>query len=109
MNITVSYSDTTNKYTFTTAVNATYSLTILATSTMNPVLGFEPGLVSNSISNAIGSILSSTIKITAGITLSSANNMINIDFPGFTTKTWMIAAGGPYSAVAMQNSIQTNF
>ena len=47
-NITVTYSDITNMYTFATAVGTTHILTILATSTMNSVLGFEPGLVNNS-------------------------------------------------------------
>ena len=38
-NIIVTYSDTTNKYLFTTGATTTYSLSILATSTMNSVLG----------------------------------------------------------------------
>ena len=38
-NITVTYSDVTNMYTFTAGVNKIYSLSILATSTINSVLG----------------------------------------------------------------------
>ena len=75
---------------------------------MNSVLGFEPGLVNNSVPNAIASTLSSTIKITAGITLTAANNTITINFPGLATASLTIVAGGPYSAAAMQNSIQSN-
>ena len=40
-NITVTYSDRTNKYTFTTAASTTNILQILATSAMNQVLGVE--------------------------------------------------------------------
>ena len=79
-NITVTYSDITNKYTFTTGANTTYSLSILDTSTMNSVLGFESGEINLSVPNGTGSTLSSTVKITAGITLTTANNTISIDF-----------------------------
>ena len=52
-NIVVTYSDSTNMYTFTTAAVSTYSLSILATSTMNSVLGFEYGIVNTSVPGAM--------------------------------------------------------
>ena len=107
-NVTVTYSDITNMYTFKTAANTTYSLTFLATSTMNAVLGFEPGLVNNSIPNAIGSTLKTTVQKNAGITFTAANNTINIDFPGLATKSYSIFAGGPYSLAAIATYVNTN-
>ena len=54
---------------------------------MNAVLGFEPGLVNKSVPNAIGSTLATTIQKNLGITFTALNNTMNIDFPGFATKT----------------------
>ena len=84
-NITITYSDISNKYTLTTSANATYSSTILATSTMNSVLGFEPGLVNNSVPNAIGSSVKTTVQKNVGITFTGLKNTMNIDFLGFAT------------------------
>ena len=51
-NITLTYSDITNMYTFTKTENTTHILTILAPSTMNAVLDFEPVLVNYSVANS---------------------------------------------------------
>ena len=73
-NITVTFSDITNKYTLTTSANTTYSLNILATSTMNAVLGFEPGLVNKSVPNEIGSSVATMIQKNLAISFTALNN-----------------------------------
>ena len=70
----------------------------MSSAIMNPVLGFEPGLVNNSVTNTIGTALIATIKVTTNITF-AAGTAIRIDYAGFGTKAFNVAAGGPYTPV----------
>ena len=95
-NISVTYSDITSLYTFTTGAGTTYSLTILAISTMNSVLGFEYGLVNNSVSNTtmVRSFLPAintkfgTITVVAG-----TNDSLRITAPNGNAVTITLTAG----------------
>ena len=72
------------------------------------MLGFEPGLVTNSVPNAIGSSVTTSVQKNVGITLTALNNTMNIDFQGFATKTYSILVGGPYSLAAIATYLNTS-
>ena len=83
-NIIITYSDISNKCTLTTSANTTYSLVILATSTMNSVLGFEPGIVNSSVTGITmsrSSLTSPNTKFGTITVITGTNDTLRITAP----------------------------
>ena len=108
-NITVDYSDSTNMYTLTTAAGTTHILTILATSTINSVLGFEPGLVNNSVANATmtrSSLKSPTQKMGTITVIAGTNDNLRITAPNGTALNITLTAGTSLNGTVLHTTQQ---
>ena len=108
-NITVDYSDSTNMYTLTTAAGTTHILTILATSTMNSVLGFEQGLVNNSVANATmtrSSLKSPNTKIGTITVITNTNDNLRITAPNGTALNITLTAGTSLNGTVLHTTQQ---
>ena len=82
--ITVSYNNIINKYTFTDTDTESHFIQIQETSTMNSVLGFENGTITNSVFvDPQGSVLESdnSFAANATFTFTYADNSLIVDFP----------------------------
>ena len=78
--IVVTYSDTTNLFTFTHS--SSYFIRIVSTSTMNSVIGFETGEINTTI---VPTTISTTVNIvTDQITITALNNTLNFSYDGTT-------------------------
>lgn len=111
-NITVDYSDSTNIYTLTTAAGTTHILTILATSTINSVLGFEPGLVNNSVANATmtrSSLKSPTQKMGTITVITNTNDNLRITAPNGTALNITLTAGTSLNGTVFAAALNAKF
>ena len=92
--ITVAYNDITNTYTFTDTESP--FLVIRATSTMNSVLGFESGIVTNSVFvDPQGSELESdnSFPVNATFTVTALNNTLLVGFLSYTAVSITLTLG----------------
>ena len=92
--ITVSYNDITNKYLFTDTESP--FLVIQATSTMNSVLGFESGRITNSVFvNPQGSELDSdnSFAINTTFTVTALNNTLRVAFLSYAAVSITLTPG----------------
>ena len=111
-NIIVTYSDTTNKYLFTTGATTTYSLSILATSTMNSVLGFEPGLVNQSVADATMTrsfLPSLNTKFGTITVITGTNDTLNFTAPNGNALTITLTAGTSLNGTVFATALNAKF
>jgi len=111
-NITVTYSDITNMYTLTTAAGTTHILSILATSTINSVLGFEPGLVNNSVANATmtrSSLKSPNQKMGTITVIAGTNDNVRITAPNGTALNITLTAGTSLNGTVFAAALNAKF
>ena len=106
------YSDTTNKYTLTTSANTTNSLVILATSTMNSVLGFEPGLVNSSVAGITmsrSSLTSPNTKFGTITVITGTNDTLRITAPNGNALNITLTAGTSLNGTVFATALNAKF
>ena len=108
--ITVSYNDITNKYTFTDTES--HFIQIQETSTMNSVLGFENGTITNSVFvDPQGSVLESdnSFAANATFTFTYADNSLEVDFPDMAIITMRIPVCANKTGAEISALLNTQF
>ena len=108
--ITVSYNDITNKYTFTDTES--HFIQIQETSTMNSVLGFENGTITNSVFvDPQGSVLESdnSFAANATFTFTYADNSLEVDFPDMAVVTIRIPVCANKTGAEISALLNTQF
>ena len=105
LGITATYSDITNKFTFTCP--HTYTLGLSALSTMNACVGFPTGLVANSYTTQTGTSTTISTTITralVSITLNQSDQFNFIDHTG-TNRAVIIPPNALYGGAALAAAI----